>query len=903
MRDRPLITDLIAFALAVASVSMRLSADEPRPAASNSQRAGLDWWSLQPVARPEVPRLKNNSSVITAIDAFIQAKLEADGLTLAPGADRRTLIRRLKLDLHGLPPTPDELDEFVNDTAPDAYDRLVDRLLDSPHYGERWGRHWLDVVRFSESKGYERDRIRDTAWRYRDWVIRAFNDDKPYRDFVREQIAGDAVHPVDTEGAVPTGFLVTGPNNDVGNQSQLELMRERTDELDEIVQNVTSVFLGLTVGCARCHDHKFDPVPTADYYRLAAVFSGVKFGDRPLESATEANKHAEQLGTWDKRMKEINQRLGDIRQALESHGAAELNVKRNEERFDAVEARFVRLTITSTKGDTEPCIDEIEIYGPDLAEGSDPAKNLALASRGSKASASSLLPGYPIHQIHHLNDGQTGNDHSWISNERGAGWAQIELPEPSGSGVRISRVVWGRDRDGKLTDRLATEYRLEFSLDGKSFEKLPTLIDRPPPDPETAAKIKALKAERKSLQDEKKSIEDDRAALDRLPKTWAALSTPPAPLKVLKRGDVLTPGEDAPPGALSAFGVRRLVAAFPRVGRSRPETGDEPPAEQSDDKSPHCKNGDIGISPDDTDPICRLKFADWIADPGNPLTWRVIVNRVWHYHFGAGLVTTPSDFGFNGSRPSHPELLDWLADEFRSSGGRFKALHRMIVRAAVYRQAVPRDTSPPTPLPASGQRGTHEGLASGWTSRGNTIDANNALLWRPNRRRLDAETLRDSILSVSGTLSQTLGGPSYRTFNYIEGNIPVYEPLPESPSTSRRTVYRHIIRTHRQPFLDTFDCPDPSVMSPTRTQTTTPLQALTLLNNPFVIDQSRQFAAQVARDVGPDPTAQARRAFRLALLRDVNESELGDAADFISQHGLDSLCRVLFNSNEFLYIE
>ncbi len=845
---------------------------------------GTDWWSLQPITRPALPPVRDRSRIRTAIDVFIQAKLEAAQLSIGPEADRRTLLRRLKFDLHGLPPTPQELNEFEQDAAPDAYERLVDRLLDSPHYGERWGRHWLDVVRFSESKGYERDRIRENAWRYRDWVIRALNEDMPYRAFVCEQLSGDAMHPDDPNGAVPTGFLVTGPNNDVGNQSQLELLRERADELDEIVQNVTSVFLGLTVGCARCHDHKFDPVPSRDYYRIAAVCSGVKFGDRPMVAPRESAKNAQQMADWEVRIKEINQQLSTIRQDLETLGGTELNVRRNEERFEPVEARVLRLTITATKGDTEPCIDEIEIYGPDFAEGSDPARNLALASRGAKASASSLLPGYAIHQISHLNDGLTGNDHSWISNDKGKGWAQIELVEPA----LISRVVWSRDRDGKFADRLASEYRLEFSTDSRAFHKLPTIADRPPADPETAAKIASLKLQRKKLQDEKKSIEDERAAIDKLPKSWAALSNPPVPLKVLKRGDVLTPGDDARPGALSAFGVRRLVAAFPgKIDFETKVNGNSQNnaefATESGDKSPHSNDGETGISMDDADPVRRLKLAEWITHQENPLAWRVMVNRIWQYHFGAGLVTTPSDFGAAGSRPSHPELLDWLADEFRRSDGRLKALHRMIVRSATYLQA------PPT---------THHSPLTTYQ-----LDAENRLLWRPNHRRLDAETLRDSILAISGKLAPAMGGPSYRTFKYIDGNIPVYESLAEGPDTWRRTVYRHLVRTHRQPFLDTFDCPDPSVMTPTRTQTTTPLQALSLLNNSFVIDQARHFAERVTREAGPELAAQARTAFRLALLRDLNDAELEAATGFIHRHGLDGLCRVLFNTTEFLYVD
>jgi hypothetical protein len=795
-------------------------ADEPRG------------WSLQPIRRPELPRTASTAELRTAVDVFVQAELERRGLTLAGEADRTTLIRRLTFDLHGLPPTPDEVDAFLRDTAANAYDRLVDRLLDSPRYGERWGRHWLDVVRFSESKGFERDRIRANAWHYRDYVIRALNDDKPYADFICEQIAGDALRPDDPQAAIATGFLVTGPNNDVGNQSKLELLRERADELDEIVSNVGSVFLGLTVACARCHDHKFDPIPTRDYYRLAAVFSGVKFDDRPLAAAEPSRAVAEQLAAHDRRLGEITKRLADINAQIADLGAGELNPQRNEERFEPIEAQFVRFTIERTNDGTEPGLDELELYE---ASGD----NQALASRGAKATASSLLPGYAIHQVAHLNDGQVGNSHSWISNERGVGWAQIELPRPA----RLARIVWGRDRAGQFRDRLAVEYRIEYSLDGRHFQRLATRADRPA-TPESVGRLAELRTQRQSLHEERQRINDAKAKLDGLPKAWAAVSGEPVPLKVLKRGDVLTPGDDAPPAALSALPL----------------------------------TGELGIQPADTEPQRRLKLAQWIADPANPLTWRVIVNRLWHYHFGAGLVLTPSDLGATAAPPSHPDLLDWLADELRRDGGRLKALHRLIVRSATYRQS------------------SGDGPAA-------AVDAGNRLLWRMNRRRLDAESLRDSILAVAGTLDGRAGGPSYRPFHYIEGNIPVYEVLAERPEFWRRTVYRHTVRTHRSPLLDAFDCPDSSVMTPARSQTTTPLQALGLLNNAFVLEQSRYFAERVMRESGSEPAAQVHRAYRLALLRAPSEPERAEAVSFVTAHRLEDFCRVLFNTNEFLYVD
>jgi hypothetical protein len=376
------------------------------------------------------------------------------------------------------------------------------------------------------------------------------------------------------------------------------------------------------------------------------------------------------------------------------------------------------------------------------------------------------------------------------------------------------------------------------------------------------------------LQQEKKSIDDKRAEFDNLPKSWTALSTDAVPIKVLKRGDVQMPGDDAPPGALSAIRLPLSNGHTP-AHRAAPGTienscnADDKPSEPADSHAPN-DAGDIGIAPHDPDPIRRLKLAEWIVHPDNPLTWRVIVNRVWQYHFGTGLVATPSDFGAAGTMPADPELLDWLANWFLENGQSLKALHRLLVMSRVYRQS---------------------------------IDSNGVFPGRTSLRRLDAETLRDSILFVSGDLNFAAGGPSYRPFKYIDGNIPVYEPVAESPDLWRRTVYRHVIRTHRQPFLDTFDCPDPSVMTPVRVQTTTPLQALSLLNNPFVVEQSSHFAERVIRAVGSNPLDQARVAYQQISLADPSDHELQALAGFVREYGLDSLCRVLFNSNEFLYVD
>lgn len=801
---------------------------------TTESRAGLDWWSLQPLRQPEVPEVSGAGS---AIDAFVKARLDEHGLDLAAEADRRTLVRRATFDLTGLPPTPAEVQAFLQDEEPGAYERLIDRLLGSPRYGERWARHWLDVVRFSESKGFERDRLRDNAWRYRDWVIDALNDDMPYDEFVRRQLAGDAIAPDDANAAVATGFLVTGANNDVGNGSELERKRERMDELDDFVSNATSALLGLTVGCARCHDHKFDPIPTRDYYRLAAVFSGVRYGERALATPREREERDAVLAGYDKQIAAVNEQLSRVEGEVAGLLGGPASPKRNEVAFEPVEARFVRIEIASTTDGSEACLDELEIYG------ADEKRNLASLAENGRATASSLLAGHAIHQIQHLNDGLYGNDHSWIAGNRGACWAQIELKQPAG----VSKVVWGRDREGHYTDRVPKEYAVLVSSDGENWQ---SVARRPEPRetmPGEAARVERLRDERVRLANEVKRIEAGKAALPGFNTAWAVDSQQPEPTQMLKRGDVTTPGEAVAPGALS--GVRGLSSDLCGAEASDPER--------------------------------RLALANWIASAQNPLTARVMVNRVWHYHFGAGLVENPSDFGFNGGRPSHPELLDWLAGDFVSHGWRLKRLHRQIMLSAAYRQAF-------RPAPAAAAE----------------VDAGNKLLWRMNRRRLSAEEIRDAILFTAGSLDEARGGPSFRTFKYTDGNIPVFEPLEgEDRATWRRTIYRHVVRSQSVAFLDVFDCPDSSVMTAKRSQTTTPLQTLSLVNNDFVVRQSELLAERLRREAGDNATEQADRGARLIFNRPASDRERDRLGGFVERHGLAGLGRALWNANEFLYVD
>jgi len=828
---------------------------------TTKHRAGYDWWSLAPIRTPAVPPVaaEQVDRARTRIDRFVLARLAERGLSLSPPASRAAYIKRVSYDLIGLPPTPEEVEAFVHDSRPDAYERLVDRLLSSPRYGERWGRHWLDVVRFAESNGFERDRIRTDFWPYRDYVIESFNRDKPFDRFVREQLAGDALDPDDPECIIATGFLVAGPKNDVPTVSELERLQTRQDELDEYVRVVGTTFLGLTVGCARCHEHKFDPVSTEDYYGLTAVFSGLDRGSRVVAPPEERERHERRVQAIRTQIAAEKAKVDKLLQAAESRLLAEraeqgeqdlpaVDHRRNEDRFEPVQARFVRFTITATTGNSQPCVDELEVY----AAGEE---NLALAARGAKATASSLLPGYKIHQVHHLNDGRYGNARSWIGNERGAGWAQIELA----GAANVQRVVWGRDRAGEYEDRLATGYRIEASQDGESWTQVSS-SERRPPHIDTASGKKKLdrkqvlarltsaeQQEKQQLDAAVKRLEGELKIIPPLPTSYAAKDGPPRPAFVLERGNVRSRGHRVPPTALHA--VRELP--YELIGEGEPDSG----------------------------PRRRLELAEWIVDPRNPLTARVMVNRIWQYHFGQGIVRTPNDFGFSGDAPSHPELLDWLAADFVAYGWRIKRLHRLIVLSEVYRQASRHD------------------------DRAAAVDGSNRLLWRMPRRRLDAESLRDAILAVAGNLDLRMGGPSFRLFRYRDGNVPDYILLDDpGPEAWRRAVYRFNIRTFQAPLMRVFDCPEASIQTPRRSSSTTALQALSLMNNRFMFEQAEHFASRVKRKAGSDRAAQVACAYRLALGREPSDEELRLGTAFVTEHGLFSLCRVLWNTNEFLYV-
>ena len=439
-------------------------------------RAGPDWWSLQPIRFPPVPAVAGPDSrwIRTPIDAFILAKLREKNLRPVPEADRATLIRRLSFDLVGLPPEPEAVAAFVNDPDPLAYEKLVDRLLASPHHGERWGRHWLDVVRFGESEGYETNMPRPNAWPYRDYVIDSFNRDTPFPRFVLEQLAGDTLADASWLTRAATGFLVGGTHDIVGNQTVEGMRQQRVDDLDDMITATGTAFLGLTVHCGRCHDHKFDPITQRDYYALQAVFAGVNHASRPIPlpdlewRLAEAERVAAELARIDLG---LDQSEPLARTDSDIPARPQVNPRRNIERFSPIAARMVRMTILATSNQTEPCIDELEVF-----TAGDSPHNVALASAGGKASASSEYPDAAIHKIAHLNDGQMGNSHSWISREPGKGTLTIEWPQAE----TIDRIIWARDRQGQFTDRLATRYSLEVALQPGQWHPVASSVDRAP---------------------------------------------------------------------------------------------------------------------------------------------------------------------------------------------------------------------------------------------------------------------------------------------------------------------------------------------------------------------------------------------------------------------------------------
>ena len=800
-------------------------------------------WAYQPVRRPPVPKpVATTTPIRNPIDSFIAARLEEAGLSMSAEADRATLVRRLYLVLHGLPPTPEEVAAFVADNRPGAYEELVDRLLESPRYGERWARHWLDIIAFGETHGFEVNTPRENAWPYRDYVIEAFNKDTPYPRFILEQLAGDTLG----EDRA-TGFLVASAAllpGQIGRDEESQL-RARQDELNDIVAGAGSAFLGLTLHCARCHDHKFDPVTQTDYYAMQAIFAGTRHGERELRT-DDWESRQKQIPAVRERLAGLTRKLLDFEPIADiSAGATNrrdpIHPKRNVDRFPTTRATKVRFSVQQTSFNRlEPCLDELEVF---TAEG----RNVALASTGAKASASGTFPGSSIHRLEHIYDGRYGNEWSWISNEIGKGWVEIEFARPE----TIDTVIWGRDRNGSLRDRLPVEYTIEVADGSGAWIKVASSSDRAPwpgeaaPEPPTKRDqlTPARQADLAATQAEIAAVETQLKALTTMPRVYAGTFMQPGPTHRLQRGEPLQAKEQVVPGGVKAIGPALQLPA------------DAPEADR------------------------RRAMADWLSDPANPLPARVLVNRLWQHHFGEGIVRTPSDFGRNGIRPSHPELLDWLASEFVAKGWSIKSIQRLIVTSATWRQAS-------TPRP--------EAVAK---------DAASHLLWRYPPRRLEAEAMRDSILSVAGTLDLRMGGPGFHPFAPNDNYVRVYDPKTDyGPADWRRMIYQTKVRMAQEPTFGAFDCPDAGQKQPQRPRSTTPLQALNLFNSRFVLQQADEFAARLECDAGSDPRKQVVRAYQLAFGRNPDDEELSLCTEVIAKEGLPTFCRVIFNANEFLFI-
>ncbi len=696
------------------------------------------FWSFVKPVRPAVPAVKNRSWVRNEVDAFVLSKLERNGLRPSRAATPRELLRRVYFDLTGLPPSPEEMDEFLKNPSDAAYARVIDRLLSSQHYGERWGRHWLDLARYADSGGYEFDYDRPHAWRYRDYVIKSFNEDRPYNRFIIEQLAADQLDGVEVkanpEALIPTGFCRNGPT--VDNASNEET---RMDELDDMVTTTSAVFLGLTVGCARCHDHKYDPIPQRDYYRMQAVFFPFEKAEAVMASKGEEAAHKA-------RNKEIDEQVRPVRQKI---AAIEKPIR---ERLLAEKVEFhVRLT--------------------------------------------------------------------GMSNGFG--------------------------------DRTKEQYREETA---KRFARD---VNLQPEEIEALLSPEDLRA-RKELQKQMDEINKTRPKP--LPAAMGVTDKgDPGKAHLLERGDWRSKGEEVQPG-------------FPQVLAS--------------EAAIEAKNR-------------RRQLAEWIASDDNPLTSRVAVNRIWQYHFGKGIVKTPSDFGATGDRPSHPEMLDWLATGLVKRGWSWKAMHRLILLSNTYRQS------------------------SRFNERAAAKDPENRLLWRMNPRRIEAESLRDSVLVASGKLNREMFGPGI--YPRIDPDVVNTGSRPRWPldakdnhQTWRRSVYIFVKRSVILPLIEVFDCPATVVSGPVRAVSTVSPQALALMNNEFVLEQSGYFAERVVKEAGEDKRARVVRAFKIALGRAPSEKEIEWSLGFIRTQvegyaqrkhekpeaaALRDFCHAVINLSEFVYVD
>ncbi len=854
------------------------------------------WWSLTPLVKPEVPEAGRGVWGRNDIDRFVFAKLEEKGLTPSSEADPQTLIRRLTYDLTGLPPTPEAVRDFLAASRSDpdkAYEALVDRLLASPRYGEQWARHWLDVARYGESHGYDKDKARFNAWPYRDYVIRSFNEDKPWTRFVKEQVAGDVLWPNDPDGVIALGFVAAGPwdfiaHQEVGEKKLDGRIAKHLDR-DDMVSVVFNAFMSTTVQCAQCHNHKFDPVSMEDYYRLHTIFAAVDRRDRvydldPAMITKRAGLESE-IAVLEKKVKAVADEMakegGESFTSLQAK-VAELKKKRNEKSTTVPEHGY-HSAITSNQKEEKWF--QLELSSPVEVAG------IRLIGSHDDYNGIGAGFGFPLrYKIETASDATFETDVRMISDFTGAdvinpgttpvstpvegkvqyvrvtatrlaerkndyifALGEIQLLDASGNNVAAGAAVTAKDSieatsrwtktnliDGKFASSAGPELSAELAAREGDLQTLLAKL-------ETPERIKR-RTDATAERDKKKK------ELAELPqgKLVYTLSTDfksqgnviptkgkPRPIHLLYRGDLRTPGDEMVPGVPALW------------------AGVEPT---------------FALAEGHTEGDRRVALAKYLTAPDNPILWRSIANRIWLGHMGRGIVDSPNDFGRMGMKPTHPELLDLLAARYRETES-MKDLHKLIVMSSTYRQV-----SSNTPDKA-------------------TIDGSNEYYWRMNRRKLRAEELRDSILATAGVLDLKMGGPSFRDFKFKDDHTPKFWYHlhdPNDPDTHRRTIYRFIARSQTQPFLTTLDCADPSQMVAKRDETTTALQALVLMNNPFMTAMAEHFAKN-----SPD----VKSAIWKACGRAPTGEELELFESYKTKHGWPATCRLIFNLNEFAYLD
>jgi len=894
---------------AVAVIRTWIDQGAPWPdevSAEDEAKSKLDWWSLYPLVEPAVPAIAETATIKNEIDAFIRARLASAGLAPAPEADRRTLLRRVTFDLTGLQPTPAELAAFEADTSPDAYERIVDRLLASPRYGERLARHWIDVVHFAETHGNDQDRPRPNAWPYRDYLIKAFNDDKSYSRFVAEQVAGDVLFPEDPQATVALGMLAAGSWDESSQQSiQDDTVDKKIAQVldrDDMVATVMSSFTSSTVHCARCHNHKFDAISQADYYSLQAVLAGVDRADRTFDADPAVHARRQSLN---RRRRQVNamaaeQLLADstVRSELP---AWELHLRERHASWQVLAPVSV-VSAEDSVGTIQP--DHSVLFSGPLPEKDTYTITFESDLQGITAIQLQLLidPSLPL-----KGPGRQGNGNMHLSEFKllaapAEGGEPVRVPIASavadfnqdGWGVEAAidgnrRTAWGiypevskeHSATFVLQEPLKNAGRVRLTVMLEQRHGGGHLIGRPRLAVTTSdepAKARVVPPEIDDILANPLSDRstDQQAVLARylvnleLDKVVAELPAPqevyaatsdfvpdgsfrpavkPRMVEVLRRGDINQPLQKADPGALSC--ISGLESRF-----------------KIEDDAPEGER--------------RAALAKWLVDRQNVLTWRSIVNRVWHYHFQRGIVDTPNDLGHMGGQPSHPELLDWLAIKFRDEGGSLKKLHRLMVTSATYRQSSQIDLD----------------YAQ--------IDAENRLLWRMNRTRLDAECIHDAVLQVSGKLDVTMGGPSVKQFvqtpgHHVTPNVDYLSFDIDDPGNFRRSVYRFLFRTLPDPFMETLDCPDGAQLTPNRSGSVGALQALAMLNDRFIVRQSEHAATRLTQTASTLPD-QIRQLFQWALLREPTPSESEKWEAYAGRYGLANTCRMMFNTNEFIFV-